>query len=131
MPRLFEPDSDDMIIYDEEQEVPEMYFIIEGHVGVGFSLTYGINSKNHFVAKQLKSHPHGVFQPHMICDHYVVNNCKSQFIYMAQTRKLVCFALKKHFLHGKIFKRYPDIKEKLQEDCAANYRKVFFKQLNE
>ena len=38
MPRKFEPNEEDQIIYDEEDEVPEMYFITEGIVGVGFSL---------------------------------------------------------------------------------------------
>ena len=45
MPRLFDPEGDDMVIYDEEQDVLEMYFIIEGVVGVGFSLTQGITRK--------------------------------------------------------------------------------------
>ena len=38
MPRKFEATDDDQIIYDEEEEVPEMYFITEGIVGIGFSL---------------------------------------------------------------------------------------------
>ena len=38
MPRRFEPTEEDRIIYDEEEEVPEMYFIVEGTVGIGYSL---------------------------------------------------------------------------------------------
>jgi hypothetical protein len=38
MPRKFEPTEEDKVIYDEEEEVPEMYFITEGVVGIGFSL---------------------------------------------------------------------------------------------
>ena len=38
MPRNFEPTDDDKIIYDEEEEVPEMYFILEGVIGIAFSL---------------------------------------------------------------------------------------------
>lgn len=38
MPRKFEPTNEDKIIYDEEEEVLEMYFITEGVIGVGFSL---------------------------------------------------------------------------------------------
>jgi hypothetical protein len=39
-PRIFKPDvsSDEkeIVIYDEEDEVPEMYFIKSGKVGIGF-----------------------------------------------------------------------------------------------
>jgi len=46
MPRKFEPTEEDKIIYDEEEEVPEMYFIIEGQVGIGYSLiANGISRK--------------------------------------------------------------------------------------
>jgi len=43
MPRKFEACDEeskieDQIIYDEEEEVPEMYFVTEGIVGIGFSL---------------------------------------------------------------------------------------------
>lgn len=38
MPRKFDPIGDDKIIYDEEEEVLEMYFVTEGIIGIGFSL---------------------------------------------------------------------------------------------
>ena len=38
MPRRFDPIEEDRVIYDEEDEVTEMYFITEGCVCVGFSL---------------------------------------------------------------------------------------------
>jgi hypothetical protein len=39
MPRKFDYTCDeDRIIYDEEEEVSEMYFMQEGEIGVGFSL---------------------------------------------------------------------------------------------
>lgn len=38
MPRQFNPDEVDKLIYDEEEPVPEMYFVIEGTIGIGFSL---------------------------------------------------------------------------------------------
>ena len=38
MPRRFDLTDEDKIIYDEEQEVWEMYFIMEGCVGIGYSL---------------------------------------------------------------------------------------------
>jgi len=46
MPRKFEATEEDQIIYDEEEEVPEMYFVTEGIVGIGFSLVAnGYSSK--------------------------------------------------------------------------------------
>jgi len=39
MPRKFEAENnEDKIIYDEEEEVTEMYFITDGCIGIGFSL---------------------------------------------------------------------------------------------
>lgn len=39
MPRQFSSnDIDDKVIYDEEEDVLEMYFVTEGMIGVAFSL---------------------------------------------------------------------------------------------
>lgn len=38
MPRKFETTDEDRIIYDEEDEVSEMYFILEGTIGVGYNM---------------------------------------------------------------------------------------------
>ena len=45
MPRRFEQTEEDKIIYDEEDEVTEMYFFTEGFIGIGFTLVAnGISS---------------------------------------------------------------------------------------
>jgi len=93
MPRKFEPTEEDKMIYDEEEEVPEMYFIMEGIVGIGFSLIANGYSKDQF------SIPKRQTGPCLICDHYVVNQQKSQFIYMAIIKDVKCYALTKTFLH--------------------------------
>jgi hypothetical protein len=36
-PRVFFANDEDRMIYDENQEVAELYFIQEGFIGVGFS----------------------------------------------------------------------------------------------
>ena len=42
MPRHFDPSSEeDRIIYDEEDTVTEMYFILDGTIGVGYNM-FGI-----------------------------------------------------------------------------------------
>jgi hypothetical protein len=54
MPRKFEATDVDKIIYDEEEDASEMYFIVEGIVGVGFNLiSNGINNKSLVIAKKL------------------------------------------------------------------------------
>ena len=54
MPRKFEPLDDEKMIYDEENEVPEMYFFNEGTIGIGFSLVAnGITNQQHIICKKL------------------------------------------------------------------------------
>jgi len=56
MPRKFEPSDDDKIIYDEEEEVPEMYFITEGMIGIAFSLiANGFTNRQYSIGKKLSS----------------------------------------------------------------------------
>ena len=38
MPRLFNDHVDENIIFDEEEEVLEMYFIVSGKVGIGYQM---------------------------------------------------------------------------------------------
>ena len=107
MPRKFEPTEEDKVIYDEEEEVPEMYFITEGVVGIGFSLiANGMTNQQNFISmKKVGSQ--------LIADHYVVNQCKSQFIYMAINQDVKGFALTKKFLHERVFCKYPEIFQKI------------------
>ena len=75
MPRKFEPTQEDSLIYDEEDSVPEMYFVTEGIIGVGYCLAdKGLREDNVSIGKKL-------VHPVLICDHYVMNDLKSQFIY--------------------------------------------------
>ena len=68
MPRRFDPnDENDKVIYDEEEEVTEMYFFTEGVIGIGFSLvTNGLMNMQSCMPRRQNS-------PYQICDHYVVN----------------------------------------------------------
>lgn len=75
MPRKFEATDVDKIIYDEEEDVTEMYFITEGIVGVGFNLiSNGFNNKSMVIAKKLLG---GEKNQTIVADHYVINSCKS------------------------------------------------------
>ena len=54
-----------------------MYFVIDGAIGIGFSLIVkGYSQKQFSIGKKLLA-------PQLICDHYVVNNKRSQFIYIS------------------------------------------------
>jgi hypothetical protein len=53
MPRKFEPTEEDRIIYDEEEEVSEMYFISEGSIEIAFSLIGKGMKDNYTIGKKL------------------------------------------------------------------------------
>lgn len=49
MPRKFNDIGEDRIIYEEEQEVAEMYFIVKGFVGIGYNFWGGKLTENNFI----------------------------------------------------------------------------------
>ena len=110
MPRKFEEGE---ILYDEEDEVPEIYFILEGSVGVGFRL--GGVGRPFKLIKQMRDRT-------FICDFYVCNNKKSEFLYQA-TKEVKAFALQKKFIK-KIFEKYPDIGNKIKGESYKRYKKM-------
>ena len=60
-----------MIIYNEDQEISEMYFFLEGTIGIGFSvISKGIMNRSFTVSKKWVGNS-------LIGDHYVVNKQKS------------------------------------------------------
>ena len=102
MPRKFDfNDEQDKVIYNEEEDATEMYFLTDGIVGVGFNLfSNKVNSKSLFIAKKLLG---GEKNQTIIADHYVVNQCPTQFVYIAVQKDVHAFALTKKFLHGTVF----------------------------
>lgn len=125
MPRKFEANNfDDRVLYDEEEDVPEMYFIINGVFGIGFSQNNrGINDQNYHISKEENG-------PFLICDHYVVNNCKSQFLYLA-IEDVSALALSKKFLFEQVFSKYPDITAKIKDESRKFYVKYIYNIVNE
>lgn len=124
MPRIFDhEDEKDKIIYDEEEEVVEMYIVLEGNIEVCFSLiSNGMREKFTF--------GRGLKGKSIICDNYVVNHQKSQFIYMA-TKTCQCYALGSVFLHEQVFPKYPDILARLQVETQNYYNKTILKPISE
>lgn len=123
MPRKFEANETDQIIYDEEDEVPELYFILDGLVGVACLLmaSGNLNKKEMKIGKKLKSDC-------IICDHYVVNKHRSQFIYLA-LKDVRSFALTKKFLQKEIFPKYPEIAAQIKSESELRYRRNIQRQM--
>ena len=110
MPRKFEVTEEDSLIYDEEEDVAEMYFFADGIIGIGFSLVAnGISKENRHISKKLQC-------PQVVCDHYALSNCKSRFIYMALLKEVRGFALNKQFLLEKIQPKFPEIFARIRNE---------------
>jgi hypothetical protein len=115
-PRAFsDNENEDSVIYDEEAEVLEMYFILVGTVGVGFhkyqqpllegdqfELTFDLRENSFFG------------------DYYLCNNLKAEFVYMA-TSQVQALALSKKFLMRRIFPKYPTIYRDIKADSHYRY----------
>lgn len=110
------PDNGRCIIYDEEDEVPEMYFIHKGSVGIGYYL-YAKNPTDQSFKIGIIVNEGGY-----ICDYYVCYNKKSQFVYAAQ-KEVHAFALSKRYLQNYIFEKYPEIAAEIKEDSYYLYKK--------
>lgn len=126
MPRHFNPniDPDDKILCEEEAEVPEMYFALEGKIGIGFSIfARGLEAKQYRISKTFK-------KTFIMLDHYVVNNRRSEYLYIV-LKPIKCFALTKKFLLREIFPKYPEIAADMRADALLRYRKSFKTPINE
>mmetsp|Transcript_45118 Transcript_45118/g.32971 ORF Transcript_45118/g.32971 Transcript_45118/m.32971 type:complete len:134 (+) Transcript_45118:191-592(+) len=92
LPRYFDPaDADDQVLCEEEQEVPEMLFALEGKVGVGYAVVSNWAGKPYKLAKFF----HNKF---VALDYYVLNNKRCEFLYMV-LKPTRAFALTKKFWH--------------------------------
>lgn len=115
-PRVFFPEAHRCLIYSEEDEVAEMYFIMKGEVGIGFQ-TFGASVSD-------RPYKIGVVfgERRYIGDFYVSHNRKAQFVY-ACLKEVHAFSLSKKYLQGYIFDKYPDIADEIRDDALNNYRK--------
>ena len=124
LPRHFDgSDPVDRIIYDEDQEVSELYFVVKGFIGYGFQY-WGtkVNGNSIQIAKQQKGY-------HLICDHYVVNKKRSNFIYLA-LEQTHCYALTRKYLHKYIFPKYQEHMRNIQASSLSKYHTHVFRVIN-
>ena len=83
MPRKFDENE---IVYDEEDEVTEIYFIIEGAFGVGFRFP-GQPISNCKLIKFFRD-------DQFVCDYYVCHDKRSEFVYQS-IKETKAYALQK------------------------------------
>lgn len=113
-PRHFSSEPDENIIYDEEEEVDEMYFIMTGTVGVGYHMYQQPLEKSRYrVTTKIGCNS-------FFGDYYLCNNIKSEFVYAAVS-DVEAFALNKNFMLGKIFPKYPEIYREIKDDSRYRY----------
>ena len=117
VPRTYSDKEEENIIYDEEDEVLEMYFITKGTVGVGFH-TYQqpLEEKPFNITHQLNLHS-------FFGDYYILSNTKAEFVHIAQT-PVEAFALSRKFLVGKVFPKYPEIYEDMCQQSSDRYHHI-------
>lgn len=116
LPRFFSPKEDMALIYDEEDEVSEMYFIMQGTVGFGYYLfSQGLSKEQVKLGIYYKENT-------FICDYNVCHNRKNEFVIKAVT-DVEAFALSKKFLNAQIFPKYPEIAAEIKEQSFYRYKK--------
>lgn len=69
--------------------------------------------------------------PFLICDSYVLQGCKSKFIYMAHNFEVTGFALSRRFMVNNVLDKYPSIIEIIQKESLSFYKKNIFDPVNE
>ena len=114
-PRHFSEKDEENVIYDEEEEVLEMYFILNGTVGIGYH-TYQqpLEKKPFHITHQIGSNS-------FFGDYYLCSNTKAEFVHVAIS-DVEAFALSKKFLMGKVFPKYPSIYRDIQNESKTRYQ---------
>jgi hypothetical protein len=132
MPRHYQPTEEDRYMIEEEGDVTEITFIVNGVWAIAFN-TYVIHPeeglsiqeedddtvprdmivKGHYIAMQYNVTGY-------IGDYYVLTSKRSRFHYVALS-PLDTYALPKRFLSEKIFRKYPELERVMISDAFAKY----------
>jgi len=123
MPRQFKNIAEERYIYEEENDVTEIYFIIRGEYAIAFNSYYKFDD-NQLVSsitdEELKGPADMYKNGYLIAqkrsafgyigDYYVLSSKRSQFHYVAIGPGVVeSYALTKDFLYNTIFKKFPGL----------------------
>jgi len=136
MPRQFRNSKEDRYILEEEGDVTEIYFIVNGEWAIGYNSfrnnvptfnfeemselppgTQDINEAKIMIAKRNKGFGY-------IGDYYVFSSKKSQFTYMALS-DVDTYALPKQFMFKTIFKKFPGLHSEMLAESFSRYVKEF------
>ena len=136
MPRRFMNNKDDRYILEEEGDVTEIYFIVNGEWAIGYNSfrnnvptftftemtdlppgTQDINEAKIMPAKRYKGFGY-------VGDYYVFASKKSQFTYMALS-DVDAYALPKKFMFKEIFKKFPGLHSEMLAESFSRYVKEF------
>lgn len=121
MPRRFDHNNQvDKIIYEEDQEVPEMYFVLSGQIGFCINALQMKHTGSFYkIGRRQKGRQ-------LICDHYAVNKKKSKFIYVA-LEDCECFALSAKYIETVIFPKNLEIEAEIRSACHMYYKSAIYK----
>jgi hypothetical protein len=116
MPRRFDHSNPvDKIIYEEDQEVVEMYFVLNGQIGYAINALQMKHTGSFYkIGRRQKGRQ-------LICDHYAINKKKSKFIYIA-LEDCDCFALSSKYFEKVIFPKNQEIEAELRSACHMHYK---------
>lgn len=137
MPRRFDAVPEDRYILNEEGDVTEIYFIVNGEWAIGYNshennvkgfgmLDEGdaylpgqedIREKKIMIAKHYKGYGY-------IGDYYVFASKRSEYEYIA-IKDVESFAIPKHFMFKNIFTKFPGLHSEMLAESFSRYVKEF------
>ena len=121
LPRRFEEGD---VIYREQEEVPEMYLILDGTVGVGYVFfDMQLGDQNNYSGDKNKTMNEyfGKFlmRRSYFGEYYLMTNRKSEFLYKAITEVKAIGIPKAHFL--KVLEKHEEPAKNLRDDANSRY----------
>jgi len=139
MPREFLDTADDRYIFDEEGDVTEIYFIMNGEWAVAFD-SFAKDDLEGMAMDQEQAAMKG--KPDMstrgilialrksnfgyIGDYYVLASKRAAFYYVALSR-VSAYALTKQFIFKQLFKKFPGLHPEMLAESFSRYIKDFRK----
>jgi CRP-like cAMP-binding protein len=108
MPRLFEINE---IIYNQNDDVEEMYFIIIGMVEIGYKKSYNSEPKYY----------HILYNRDYFGGYYNLYNIRSEYIYKAKEESKLYAINKIDFL--KLLKKFPIIEKHMRKNVYNKFKR--------
>ena len=108
MPRLFEVNE---IIYNQNEDVEEMYFIIIGMVEIGYKNNYNAEPKYY----------HILYNRDYFGGYYTLYNIRSEFVYRAKEECKLYAINKNEFL--KLLKKFPNIENLMRKNVYNKFKR--------